>query len=165
VRYDREHECGWERLDPSAWDRIRARTSGEVNARIDREAALRVAKVRSEPTAGLLRHLAELDREWDVDRALMANFAILGGLSFTLGVSRRNPWRTRNPWLALFGTQLGFLLFHAVVGWCPPLPVFRRLGFRTQKEIDAERQCVHRILRERNAQLVGTSGSPVVPPN
>jgi hypothetical protein len=159
---EHEHDCGWERLDPSAWDRIRARSSAGVNARIDREAALRVAEARTEPTAGLLRRLAVLDREWDVDRALMANFAVLGGLSFGLGISNRNPWRRRNPWLVLFGTQLGFLLFHSVVGWCPPLPVFRRLGFRTQKEIDVERQCIQGILRQRNAQLVGTAERPVV---
>ena len=33
----------------------------------------------------------------------------------------------------------GFLLQHAVQGWCPPLPVFRRYGVRTQTEIDDER--------------------------
>jgi hypothetical protein len=159
-----EHEsCGWERLDPSAWDRVRARTGAKVNARIDRGAAARLSRLRTDPTASLLRHLAELDREWDVDRALMANFAVLGGLSLSLGLSRRNAWRRRNPWLALFGTQLGFLLFHSVAGWCPPLPVLRRLGFRTQKEIDVERRCVEHMLRERNEQLLGTSERPVAP--
>lgn len=33
----------------------------------------------------------------------------------------------------------GFLLQHAIQGWCPPVPVLRRLGFRTQREIDDER--------------------------
>jgi hypothetical protein len=158
-----EHDCGWERLDPSAWDRVRARTGAKANARIDRGVAARLARLRTNPTASLLRHLAELDREWDVDRALMANFAVLGGLSLSLGVSRRNPWRRRNPWLALFGTQLGFLLFHALAGWCPPLPVLRRLGFRTQKEIDVERRCVEHMLRERNEQLLGTSEHSITP--
>jgi len=32
-----------------------------------------------------------------------------------------------------------FLLQHAVQGWCPPLPVFRRLGVRTADEINDER--------------------------
>jgi hypothetical protein len=30
-------------------------------------------------------------------------------------------------------------LQHATQGWCPPVPVFRRLGIRTQTEIDHER--------------------------
>ena len=32
-----------------------------------------------------------------------------------------------------------FLLQHAIQGWCPPVPIFRRLGFRTAGEIDEER--------------------------
>ncbi len=32
-----------------------------------------------------------------------------------------------------------FLFQHAVQGWCPPVPVLRRLGFRTTYEIDRER--------------------------
>jgi hypothetical protein len=31
-----------------------------------------------------------------------------------------------------------FLLQHAVQGWCPPLPLLRRLGIRTAAEIHQE---------------------------
>ena len=34
---------------------------------------------------------------------------------------------------------LPFLFQHAVQGWCPPVPVLRRKGVRTRREIDAER--------------------------
>jgi len=33
----------------------------------------------------------------------------------------------------------GFLLQHAVEGWCPPLIWLRRMGFRTATEIDRKR--------------------------
>ena len=33
----------------------------------------------------------------------------------------------------------GFLLQHAVQGWCPPMFWFRRMSIRTQSEIDYER--------------------------
>ena len=33
----------------------------------------------------------------------------------------------------------GFLLRHALRGWWPPVPVFRRLGVRTAAGIDRER--------------------------
>jgi hypothetical protein len=33
----------------------------------------------------------------------------------------------------------GFLFQHAIEGWCPPVPILRRLGFRTAREIDIER--------------------------
>jgi hypothetical protein len=33
---------------------------------------------------------------------------------------------------------LSFLLLHSIQGWCPPVPVLRRLGVRTRREIDRE---------------------------
>ncbi|WBK02028.1 hypothetical protein MMG94_05570 [Methylocystis parvus OBBP] len=77
--------------------------------------------------------LSELDREWDVERALEANASTvaLAGLALGLLGDRR--------WLAIPVAVAGFLLQHAVQGWCPPLPVLRRLGFRTSHEIDQER--------------------------
>jgi hypothetical protein len=30
----------------------------------------------------------------------------------------------------------------AVEGWCPPVPILRRLGFRTSYEIEEERQAL-----------------------
>jgi hypothetical protein len=41
--------------------------------------------------------------------------------------------------LVLTLAVLGFLLQHAVQGWCPPLALLRRLGVRTRREIDAEK--------------------------
>ena len=41
--------------------------------------------------------------------------------------------------VALTAAVPAFLLQHAIQGWCPPLPVFRRLGVRTADEINRER--------------------------
>jgi hypothetical protein len=49
-------------------------------------------------------------------------------------------------WLALPVLVAGFLLQHAVQGWCPPLEVMRRMGIRTAREIEWERTAL-RILR------------------
>ncbi len=75
----------------------------------------------------------ELDREWDIERILQTNFAIFSMLGLTLAnaVSRR--------WLALALGVPAFMIQHSLQGWCPPLPVMRRLGFRTSKEINEER--------------------------
>ena len=43
------------------------------------------------------------------------------------------------PALFLPGIVLPFLLQHAVQGWCPPVPLFRRLGVRTREEIEREK--------------------------
>jgi hypothetical protein len=41
--------------------------------------------------------------------------------------------------LALPVAVTAFLLQHAVQGWCPPVPFFRKRGVRTMREIDEER--------------------------
>jgi hypothetical protein len=77
--------------------------------------------------------LNELDREWDIERAIEANAAtvLLAGLGLGTFVDRR---------LFVLPTIVaGFLLQHALQGWCPPVPIMRRLGFRTQVEIDEEK--------------------------
>lgn len=42
-------------------------------------------------------------------------------------------------WLALPALVTTFLFQHAVQGWCPPLPILRRMGIRTSREIELER--------------------------
>jgi hypothetical protein len=75
----------------------------------------------------------ELDREWDIERTLEANAstAVLVGVTLGALVDRR--------FFALPAIVAGFLLQHAIQGWCPPVPLLRRLGFRTASEIDYER--------------------------
>jgi hypothetical protein len=44
--------------------------------------------------------------------------------------------------LVLPALVMAFLFQHAVQGWCPPVPVLRRLGFRTVYEIEDETQAL-----------------------
>ena len=124
-------------------DRVREHTAPTVNQRIDRMTQAELdAAVAAGPEA-IARRLMRLDYEWDIDRALMVNFALAGAASLTTGLLRykRTPVFSprRKGFLYFFGAQLGFLLWHGTVGWCPPASLFRRLGFRTQREIEAER--------------------------
>jgi hypothetical protein len=133
---------------PPANDEIRERTSDRANRRIDRETLGALDQALSTPD-GIRARLAKLDREWNVDRALMMNFAITAGISSALAM--RNLARTGRigGWGKLFFTQISFLAYHAAKRWCPPMPVFRRLGFRSDREI-AEERCA---LETRLAQL------------
>lgn len=117
----------------STTDRVRANTSPEVNARIDREVVARVMSLATRDGETIARRIAELDREWDMERTLEANAATLAGVGVALGVVRGRRW------LAIPGVVMAFLLQHALQGWCPPVPVFRRLGVRTRREIDREK--------------------------
>ena len=116
-----------------AEDHVRRSTSRRVRARIDAGTRARVKRAEAAPRRELDRRIDALDREWDVERSLetcAASFVVAGVL---LGryVDRR--------WLLLPGLVGAFLLQHALQGWCPPLPVCRRLGFRTRREIDEEK--------------------------
>ena len=59
----------------------------------------------------------------------------------------------------------GFLLQHAIQGWCPPVPVFRRLGVRTSFEIEQERYALKSLRGDfqglPTVRDVGTNGLTV----
>jgi hypothetical protein len=131
-------------------DRVRGHTAPVVNRRIDRSTQAAMDRSIAEGRDAVLRRLSEIDREWDIDRALMVIFPIAAGVSSALGMRRlvRRRWfgSRSNPFLRLFTAQLGFLLLHGAVGWCPPASLLRRLGFRTKAEIERERWTLLRHL-------------------
>ncbi len=113
-------------------DRVRANTAPEINAQLDLESQNRVRDAAAQPDALPIR-LAELDHEWDVERVLEAEAAVtaLLGLALAVTVDKR--------FLVLPGFAAAMVLLHALQAWYPLLPMFRRLGVRTQDEIDRER--------------------------
>jgi hypothetical protein len=129
-----EHSNESMRVSGGEADRVRANTSEEVNARLDREMRERVESYASRGGAEITRRIEELDREWDMERLLETNASALAGVGVGLAAATGS-----RKWLILPGVVLSFLFQHAVQGWCPPVPVFRRLGVRTREEIDRER--------------------------
>ncbi|MBO0696979.1 MAG: hypothetical protein J2P46_01165 [Zavarzinella sp.] len=120
-------------MTPSTTERVPAHTAAHVNQRIREQTRVNVARFGRAGPAAIDRRLKELDEEWDIERTLEANAAALAfaGASLALLADRR---------FAVAPLAVGgFLLQHAVQGWCPPAPVFRRLGVRTQTEIDEEK--------------------------
>jgi hypothetical protein len=121
---------------PSTARRVPEHTADRVNQQIREQTRRDVERVAAGGVPAIDRRLAALDAEWDIERTLEANAATVAatGAALALLVDRR---------FALIPLAVGgFLLQHAVQGWCPPLPVFRRLGFRTQTEIDEERNAL-----------------------
>ena len=117
---------------PSTTERVSARTSTNIQARIAQATEASVRWHADHPDS-IPQRLHALEREWDVERVLEANAATLMLLGLVLG-------RTADRRFYLLpGAVAAFLLQHAIQGWCPPLPILRRLGVRTQAEIDEER--------------------------
>jgi len=112
--------------------RVPLHTDNAVNRRIREEMRARVEHYRRRPEE-IGQRLKELNEEWDIERML----ATMSSLVSLLGVGMAFAGRRR--WLYLTLAVQTFYLQHAVEGWCPPLPVLRRLGFRTPMEIEQER--------------------------
>jgi hypothetical protein len=112
--------------------RVTRSTSASANRRI---AVAAVERLSGCATSNVLvaRQLSNLERECDLERALQTWFASVVLTGATLAATRNRRW------MALPAVAAGFMLQHAVQGWCPPLPLFRRLGFRTHAEIARER--------------------------
>lgn len=117
---------------PSNTKRVSSHTAKSINRRLKIEVEERIKYYADHPQE-IDSRLKELDREWDIERTLEANASTLAFSGIALGatVDRR--------WLALSAVVTGFLFQHALQGWCPPLPILRRLGFRTATEINQER--------------------------
>jgi hypothetical protein len=123
---------------PSTRDRVPAHTADRVNEEIREQTTANVRRVAADP-ASLPARLRELDEEWDVERAIEANASSLAFLGVALG------YFVHPYWLALPALVTAFLFQHAIQGWCPPIPILRRLGFRTAHEIEEERQALKAI--------------------
>ena len=116
-------------LDPS-----RRSSSEEVNLEIDQKTRQNLQDYRNKlSNEQVSNRINELEKEWDIDRTLMANASTLSLTGVILGAT------VDKKWYILPGVVTSFLLWHAIQGWCPPLPVFRKLGYRSRKEIDTEK--------------------------
>lgn len=130
---------------PPRFDLVRNHTPAKVNRNIDAMTTTQLALAGDEPHA-IRNRLWALDREWHVDRALMAVFGVLGAFTAHRSFKAVRRGQYFSGWRMLFWTQMGFLVHHAIRGWCPPVSVLRRIGFRTEKEIAAERTALEKRL-------------------
>jgi hypothetical protein len=120
--------------------RVSSHTDPEINAQIWRQTEHRMRRVAARGRGAIERRLRELDEEWDIERyveTLAPSFTLFG---LVMGVTRDRRW------LLLPLVVQTFFLQHALQGWCPPIPVLRRLGVRTMQEIERERCCLQHHL-------------------
>jgi hypothetical protein len=116
---------------PETTTRVAWNTAETINRRIAEETEERIRHYAARPQQ-IDRRLKELDEEWDMERTLETNAAGVALLGTVLGAINKR-------FLLLPGLVAGFLLQHALQGWCPPVPLFRRAGVRTATEIERER--------------------------
>ncbi|ACB73879.1 YgaP family membrane protein [Opitutus terrae] len=120
-------------------DRVRRHTTPNSLRAIDETTRDNIRHFGRQPRAVVDARISELERTWDIERVLETNASLLALTGAVLGVT------TNKKWFWLTAGVLGFLTQHALVGWCPPIPVFRRLGVRTQNELDQERYALKAV--------------------
>lgn len=123
---------------PDTNQRVAENTSPNVNIKIQQDIAQSVNFYHANPQL-IPGRLLELDKEWDIERVLETNASSLIVTTSALGfiVSKK--------FFAVPFVVGAFLLQHALQGWCPPLPILRRLGYRTTSEIQQERSALENI--------------------
>lgn len=138
---------------PSTVNRVPQHTRAADNEAIRRQTEENVARIAAAGPAAIERRLRELDQEWDIERTLEANAATVALIGLGLGtfVDRRL--------FVLPAIVAGFLLQHALQGWCPPVPVFRHFGFRTAREIDEERSALKALRGDFRGVAAGNVSS------
>jgi hypothetical protein len=118
---------------PATSTRVEQNSSPDLNEHIRARTDTALQQLEGSEPQQITERLAELDREWDIERVLQLNASALAGIGLLLGttVDRR--------FMLLPLAVFSFFAQHALQGWCPPIPVFRRLGVRTAREIERER--------------------------
>ena len=120
-------------------ERVRENTSDRINRTIDQNILKSIEYYLSQDEAAVSARIRELDKEWDIERVLEVNMPVVALIGISLGVFV-------SYWWFIFPTLvLLFFLQHAIQGWCPPLPIFRKLGYRTKTEIERERYALKLI--------------------
>lgn len=114
-------------------DRVRANTPPEINQAIDIEIAAMVRFYASKTDYEIGKRIEELDKEWDIGRIIEIRASTASLIGIVLGLKRSKAW------LILPTIASTFMLQYAVQGWCPPVTILRRFGFRTRQEIDLEK--------------------------
>jgi hypothetical protein len=128
-------------------------TPKSSNDRIRRQTDMNVARYSRASAAAIDERLRELQREWPIERTLQANAGALALAGMGLGavLDRR--------YYLLPALAVGLLMQQALHGWCPLVPLLRRLGYRTQIEIEQERYALKALRGDFGDSTRAMSGS------
>ena len=121
-------------------DPMRAHTAPAVLHNIDSSMEDRIRFYATQPKDAISRRIEELDREWDMERCVATNTAVVGFAGVLLSFFGGRKW------LILTGCALAYLMMHGVEGWSSCAVGLRRFGIRTRSEIDAEKYAL-KLLR------------------
>lgn len=141
-------------MPPPTTDRVLRHPPPQWTARIRHATSVRIERAALSGPEAIEERLAELDREWDLNRTAEAAAALtaLAGLGLGALVGRR--------WRALTALAAGFLLQHSLAGWSAPAGLLRRRGVRTAAEIAEERYALKALRGDFASLRMGRASEP-----
>jgi hypothetical protein len=117
-------------------DKVRRHTASAVLQRIDDRTGTALWEAASADADQVDQRLTALDHEWDTDRVLETEASATGLIGLLLGAF------VNRKLLLIPAVVAASVLMHAQTGRYPLMPLFRRLGVRTGREIARERYAI-----------------------
>jgi hypothetical protein len=129
---------------PATTEKAERNTSAVAMQRFDQQLRENIARLKGADKQAIEQRLSELDREWNVERAIEVEAPSMILLGLALGsLSNRK-------WFAVSAMAASMVILHNLQGWYPLLPVFRAAGLRTAEEIEQERMALKALLGEKS---------------
>jgi hypothetical protein len=125
--------------------RVEANTSDALNTQFDKQLKANIQKYANATTAELDQRLVELDREWNIERIIEMQAPTAIALGAILGATGNRKW------YGYAAVAASMVILHNLQGWYPLLPLFRRLGIRSQHEIEQERSALRALRGDHKA--------------
>ncbi|HYK72194.1 MAG TPA: DUF2892 domain-containing protein [Pseudoneobacillus sp.] len=120
--------------------KVNLHTKPYINEKINRKTQLNIEAYQGKNEEQIKARIKELEYEWDTERTLETNFALIVILTAILGLFGKRLW------FLISGIAGFFMIQHAFQGWCPPLSIIRRCEIRTASEIMDEKEALKRLL-------------------
>ncbi len=120
-------------------NRVETNTSGSLDTEFQRQLRENISRYANATPAEIEQRLEELDKEWNIERVIEIEAPTMIGLGAILGATLNRSW------FMLSAVAASMVILHNTQGWYPLIPVFRRLGLRSQNEIEQERSALRAL--------------------
>jgi hypothetical protein len=122
--------------------RVELNSAPLVNQKFEAQLRDNISRFAAADRQAIEQRLRELDSEWNIERFIETEAPTVIGLGIALGAALDRRW------FALSVLAASMVIVHSVQGWYPLLPLLRRLGLRSQNEIEQERSALRVLLGE-----------------
>ncbi|MES2380754.1 MAG: hypothetical protein V4538_06920 [Bacteroidota bacterium] len=100
---------------------------------IDETTKENIQKYIDQGEGAIDRRVRELDNKWDMEKTIRFNISVLALAGVLFGTFKKRRWSVLSVAITAFIAQ------HLISKWCPSLPLLKKLGMQTHKEIEREK--------------------------